>query len=172
MFKRILVATDLEAQSRRALAIAGALARSFGSSLTVVHVVATPVRLPVWAPPRARKDDAQFGELIRKRVELAQQELDKRVLKSRVAPIAKTRCVVKAGNPLDVIVELADRSDVDLIVIGRGARGRLGPIAERVVRLTGRAVLVAPSKGPAVTGTLLYEDPEALRRARPRRRAA
>lgn len=172
MFKRILVGYDLSEQSRRALALAGGLARAFTSQLTVLHVVPMPPVLRRWSTAESARDLERYEVLLRRQLANAQQDLERRAFRAVAAPIGDLRCVVRAGAVPDVLVEVADRIDADLIVVGRGKRGVLGPTPERVVRLAGRAVLVAPVKGRSFAGALLTDDPERDRRGRSRSAAA
>ena len=56
---------------------------------------------------------------------------------------------MRVGKPAEVIAAAADELGADLIVVARGRGGRLGPNTERLVRMAGRTVLVAPVRAPA-----------------------
>jgi nucleotide-binding universal stress UspA family protein len=69
---------------------------------------------------------------------------------SPLYPKLTVRCVVETGHPAEHLVELAHRESVDQIVLGsHGRRGLqrffLGSVAERVLRLADRPVLVVKS---------------------------
>lgn len=144
MFKRILVGYDLSERSRRALAIASGPARAFRSSLTVVHVLALPPVLKRWSASSEPGDLKSYDALLKRQMSSAQADLESRVARLVVTPLLDVRCLVRAGIAPNALVDVADRIDADLIVVGRGKQGMLGPTAERVVRLAGRSVLVAP----------------------------
>ncbi|MEO9185165.1 MAG: universal stress protein [Kofleriaceae bacterium] len=147
MFKRILVGYDLSTQSRRALGMASGLARLFGCSLTVVHVLPLPAVLKRWSSPTAKLDLEQYESVLKHQHEAALHELERDVVRLAATPLLDVHCMVRTGSPPTVLVEVAERINADLVVVGRGKRGVLGPTSERVVRLSGRTVLVTPVSG-------------------------
>jgi nucleotide-binding universal stress UspA family protein len=122
-YRRIIVATDLSAGSRRSFRLAARLAVLFGATVTVLHVVADPA-----AADRARAALARF-------------------IPSELACRAP-RLVVEAGEPCAVILSMARAVDADLVVLS--TRGRdslrdavLGTNAQRVIRHAPCPVLVS-----------------------------
>jgi nucleotide-binding universal stress UspA family protein len=86
--------------------------------------------------------------MVRRLSAAAQTEVERTVRRKGVVAVGEARCVVRVGEAAVELVDVAEREGSDLIVVGRGRGGQLGPVAERLVRMAGRAVLVAPSKGP------------------------
>jgi nucleotide-binding universal stress UspA family protein len=168
MFKKILVATDLTTKSATAMQMALALAASSGATVLVLHAVGLPAELRRWAAPVFRSDLKLYGELLDRQIEAARVTLEKQLGSARRGA-TEIRCVVRGGTPAEVVAEVADESSVDLIVVGRGRHGLLGSTAERIVRMAGRTVLVAPVRPP----TKLRAAARALPpKRRARRRAA
>jgi nucleotide-binding universal stress UspA family protein len=125
--RTILYATDFSAESKYAFPLACALARDYGARLIVVHVNAPPVlgAAEIYVPPPSDSD----LEALRKQL-------------SEVRPsdpgIAVERRLV-IGDPAFEILDEAQESKADLIVMGthgRSGLGRLlmGSVAEAVVR--------------------------------------
>ncbi len=114
-FRTILCAVDLGPQSRRALEWAARIAPEFGARLAVVHAVPA---LEVTAPlSRAARD------------ELAR-------LTHGLVP--EPEVVVESGDPPKAVCRTAERTQADLLVIGRGSAagifGRLRTNAYAIIR--------------------------------------
>ncbi len=131
---RILLATDLSARSDRALARATQLADQTGCALSIVHVVDEE------APDRVR--DAATRQ--------AQAEIGASL--ARIAPALDERCVIEivAGSGARSILEVVERSNVDLLVLGlhrneTAASALIGSTIERSLRLGSAPVLVVKS---------------------------
>ena len=128
---RILVPTDFSESARKATDYALGVARAFGASVTLYHVIEDPV---VYIPalggytPQPR-DFEEFSEA---------------ALANWITPGDAKGVVIEArkwehGHPVSGILNLAKEHEIDLIVLG--ARGRstientlMGSVAERVVR--------------------------------------
>jgi nucleotide-binding universal stress UspA family protein len=129
-FKQILVAIDFSEPSALALEYAQTLARRFGATLVVVHVVEEPFPVASGFSPH---DIAAY------RMRLVEQA--KRKLVRAVATIAGVGIVaeVLVGTTARGIVEAAAAHDIDLIVMGTRGHGAaaatlMGSVAECVVR--------------------------------------
>ena len=130
---KILVPFDFGEPAMHALEYAKELARQFGASLDVVHVVSTPYVLPV-------TDAGLFqlqSDFLRNAVSAAEQEL-KKVAGAGAEP-TRVRATVKTGDPRTGVLEYAAAEEIDLIIMG--TRGRTGPshlifgsVAEHIVR--------------------------------------
>ena len=126
VMKQVLVATDFSDASLAALDYGRALARTFGSTLCVMHVTENAFLRPVAGDPHAH------GAAITRR--LCEQLTDD----DRTALHATTR-LETSDNPAESIVRYASTHGVDVIVLGTHGRGALeqlfvGSVAERVVR--------------------------------------
>lgn len=144
----IVLATDGSPASEDATAWAGALARAFGASVTVVAVA------PSY--PSLQRDPLRRRDLAGTRV--AYKQAEERALRalSEAAGSPALRGVAVAtefdrGNPIRRIVALCKEQKADLVVLGAQGPGRkprftLGSVAEGVKHHAPCAVLLA--KGP------------------------
>ena len=140
MFDRIVCATDGSASADTALAYASRLAREQGAALIVVHVD------EVVAGPRAaflpvNADEADLKEKIKRQV----ADLEASGLKA--SELLATR---HAGGAAQAITDAANDAGADLIVVG--SRGHttltgllLGSVAQRLLHISSRPVLVVPA---------------------------
>jgi universal stress protein E len=127
---RILCATDLTARSDFALRRAVLLAQQTGARLTFVHAV---------DPRRSERQR-------RAQVNRAYVQLLSKVDQAFGSVAAAIDVVVRAGGRLDVIVEVANETNADLVVLAAPQRRRLdsifGTTAERLLRVVKQPVLV------------------------------
>lgn len=147
MIANILVATDFSAAGEMALVYGRALARAYGATLHVLHVVDHVFVGPFGADPSAIEEAALAS------------------LNSRVTDDDRTlshaRAVVElAHRPAKAIVAYSQQADIDLIVTGTHGRSGptrlfLGSVADQVIRTALCPVLtVKPLQKPS-----LAEDP-------------
>jgi nucleotide-binding universal stress UspA family protein len=136
----ILHPTDFSPTADRAGALAGGLANAFSARLELLHALESR---GLWATDEATRE----GVLAARRT-AAQASLERRQGEVGVAARAQVVTGVLAGP---VILEQAQRGNVDLVVMGRDgeAAGRrpMGSVADEVVRFAGCPVLVVPSGG-------------------------
>lgn len=146
-FKRIVVAVDFQEPSVAALEYARSLARTFGSSLSVVHVI----------QPVASEIYVYSTDLVQNWERVAYERL-----RELYPPAERTalqgRAEVRVGYPVDEILTFANERDADLIIVGthgRGALGHLllGSVAERVVRRA-RCPVLTVGQTAAATATV------------------
>jgi nucleotide-binding universal stress UspA family protein len=135
VLKNILVATDFGEAAEVALRYGRELARTFGSSLHLIHVVddvaARVVGFPEYAPSLGRLQ-VEAEAAARTRTEALLSDEDRRVLHAKSV-------VVTSMWPARAILDYARESHVDAIVLGTHGRGKLkqllmGSVAEKVVR--------------------------------------
>lgn len=138
--RHLLVPTDFSAASRKALAYADAFASTFGSKITLIHVIEPMVLPPEYGylPPYSPEDEARQVEAVRK------QLLD---LAAGLDTARQTEVSVRVGRPWHEVVGAVADLGVDLLVLtthGRtGLRHMLmGSVAEKIVRHTHCPVLV------------------------------
>lgn len=140
MIQHVLIAVDGSPSSHHAANQGFGLARQTGAKVTLAFVLESPPVIPVGplsgyvmtSPPRTDAD-----------LEKARAEL-KTLAQNAGVPV-ETR--VELGSPADVLCELADRLNVDLLVIGArglstGTRWLLGSVSDRVVHHAPCPVLV------------------------------
>jgi nucleotide-binding universal stress UspA family protein len=125
LLKQILVPIDFGEASEVALTYGRALARTFGASLHVLHVMENPFLRPTAVDPSVLKAAAatHLGERLSD---------DDRALHA-------TAVLETSDNPAEEIVKYAKAHTIDLVVMGTHGRGTMaqllvGSVAERVVR--------------------------------------
>lgn len=147
-YKTIVCATDFSAASDVAVEHAAALARTFGATLHVVHVVQDAAQQP-WT---VEAYTLNLADLTREWVEEARRSLARVAAASGVQPI--TSCLV--GRPAHEILQYLRDTAADLLVVGSHGHGAfaqllLGSVAERLVRQAGCPVLVARAPAAATS---------------------
>jgi nucleotide-binding universal stress UspA family protein len=143
-FKNILVATDFSEASQRALTVALALTRRYGSELLVVHAIPPAPKGPVPLDPLPRALDRDQIE--------SEQEMHTFVRAVETSGI-RYRTALAHGRVRDVISAAITGQETDLLVLGTHGRGALkklaiGSVAEELLRLADCPVLTV---GPKVT---------------------
>jgi nucleotide-binding universal stress UspA family protein len=133
--KNILVATDFSEPSDAALTYGRALARNFGATLHVVHVVGNVPTLVCGAEAYA----VSMPELQQELEDSARQQLAAILVDNDLPPMLVRQLVITSNAPAAAIVDYATRERIDLIVTGTQGRGGvahllMGSVAERVVR--------------------------------------
>jgi nucleotide-binding universal stress UspA family protein len=136
VLKKILVATDFGAASDAALNYGRELARTFGATLHVLHVVENVI-----SRYGADFAIADFSDAQAQVEKVARQQLNG-LLSDEDREMLHATPVLRVSSAADVaIVTYANEERVDLIVTGTHGRSRgavahflLGSVAERVVR--------------------------------------
>lgn len=137
--RRILVAVDGSEAANHAVVMAARLASQTEAELLVANV-RVPLVYPVetfWVPsPELEKAQREASEaILTKAIALAQE--------SGVAAVA----VRLEGSPAESLAAEAEKQAVDLVVVGSRGRGKvarvlLGSVADRLVHICQRPVLV------------------------------
>lgn len=141
----ILVATDFSADSAAALLWAGRYAQLSGAPLLVLHVIHDPAEAAGFYLRDESDAEKTMSEVAD---EMMVAFLDgAREKYPELKTIGNARPELVAGLPPTRIVEVADREDAELIVIGSRGRSRLsgiliGSVADRVVQLASRPVVI------------------------------
>jgi nucleotide-binding universal stress UspA family protein len=123
---QILVATDFSDASQVALDYGRALARTFGASLHVLHVMENTFLRPTPSDPYVLKAAAV-------------KHLTERITDDDRTQLNAVTTLETSDNPADEIVKFAVGHDIGLIVMGTHGRGTMarllvGSVAEKVVR--------------------------------------
>ena len=145
---RILVCVDSSAFSEVCVRCALALAKTFGSDISVVHVMQPRgERGPHWT------NDVLGWELSRQEARLSLDRLADKISRTTGVRV-ETR--LEQGPPADRIVDLGRELAVDLTVIGsRGAggapRATLGSTAQKVLAMAGSSVFIAHSSSTTLS---------------------
>jgi nucleotide-binding universal stress UspA family protein len=126
LLKQILVATDFSDPSDVALEYGRALARTFGASLHVLHVMENLFLRPVPGDPYVLKAGAA-------------RHLADRITDEDRGALRAVVTLETSDNPAQEIVKYARGHNVDLIVMGTHGRSAIaqllmGSVAEKVVR--------------------------------------
>lgn len=138
LFGKVLVAVDFSDTSRGALRMAVQMARLFSSEIVCLHVIEVPYGAGEAAFIAQNIKERSAAENNRRRKLL-------QLLKEQDYDSASVKVV--AGTPYHEILNEADTTDIDLIVVGgHGHRGvtrfLLGSTSERVIRHSECPVLV------------------------------
>jgi nucleotide-binding universal stress UspA family protein len=133
--KKILVATDFSEPSDAALAYGRELARTFGASLTVLHIVDNILTRAYGVEGVVLSD----RDLQREIETSAQRQMDALLFDEDRRTLGAVGLVMTSNSPSAAIVTYAHDASVDLIVMGTHGRGAIaqllmGSVAERVVR--------------------------------------
>ena len=162
--KKILYATDLSDNARHVFAYAVSLAVKYSASITILHVVhevpaftdrsvANYIEADIWEQIKKRHLEDARQVLIGKRKEhLAIKEIldqfaEKVKSADEVSKFDFDEVLVEIGNPVEVILEVAESRNCDIIVMGKTGQGfieaaLMGSTATRVVRRSKKPVLV------------------------------
>lgn len=158
--QNILVAKDLSKESSNVIRYALELGSKFHAQVHVLHVMPTVdpavlnmVALSMGADKLAKLNKANESELASNTREELHQIIatESALLAEEVVHPPKVE--VHHGEPVPMILGVADRLDVDMIVLGSHSKGRLhyaflGSVAEKILRKTNRTVVIVP---PAVS---------------------
>lgn len=153
---KILVARDLSKESSRVIRYALELGCKFHAQVHVLHVMPTVdssvlnmVALTMGPDNLAKFNAANEAELAEKTREqlhvIIQEENELMECEIEHPPLIE----VHHGDAAPMILAVADRLDVDMIVLGSHSKGKLhyaflGSVAEKILRKTNRAVTIVP----------------------------
>ena len=154
--EKILVAKDLSKESSHVVRYALELARKFHAQVYVLHVmpivdtsVLNMVALTMGADKLAKFNAVNEADLAEKtRVQLhniVAQESELMAEEIIHPPIVE----VHHGDAAPVTLSVADRLDVDMIILGSHSKGKLhyaflGSVSEKILRKTHRTVVIVP----------------------------
>ncbi len=129
----LLVAVDFSPYSEQALCFAGQLAEKLKAQLLVLHVIHDPAEAPGFYAQKGKKK-----KFLRSMEEAAEEMMEEFLLKMRQAypdqvPINTAKPLLVVGTPVTRIVEVAEKKQVSMIIMGSHGR-------------TGLAYLLAGSK--------------------------
>jgi nucleotide-binding universal stress UspA family protein len=146
--QRILCPIDFSEYSRHALDHAVALARWYGSTVTVLHVFST---VPVAAFAPGMPD---FEPIVLTTADRDQLLVDlKRFVEAESAPGVSIDGVIREGDAVGEILSLATDMKADLMVMGTHGRSGferllLGSVTEKLLRKASCPVLTVPRRHP------------------------
>ncbi|MEH6911668.1 MAG: universal stress protein, partial [Oceanicoccus sp.] len=135
-YKKILVAVDISSETEQVLEAASDIAEQNGAEIAILHVAQTPV-----------SPYSQWSDYVVPISEMQLQEALFAQLSELVESAGLSKSLIKIvfGRPIDIIVDQAEQSDTDLIVMGthgrRGLKRLLGSTANGVLHHTNCDVL-------------------------------
>lgn len=132
-FEKILLATDFSDYSEVACEYAVSLARTFNSSLLVLHVINEPVDMRGFYVPHIS------FEQLEQEIEAGAVRMMETFCNENLKEVSAFETSVVAGVPYEEIIRVATEQESSLIIIGTHGRTGLdhlifGSTAERVVR--------------------------------------
>ncbi|MDT8440129.1 MAG: universal stress protein [Desulfuromonadales bacterium] len=154
--KRILVGKDLTAESLGVLRYALELGSKFDAEIHLLHVmpkvdqsVQNMISLVLGADKLAEVDalnESSMAAQTRTQLETILREETER---GDVALSRPPQILVLHGEAAPTILTVADRLDVDMIILGSHSKGKmhyafLGSVAEKILRKTHRTVVIVP----------------------------
>ncbi len=154
--KTILVARDLSKESSRVIQYALELGCKFHAQVHVLHVMPTVdssvlnmVALTMGADNLAKLNAANESELAAKTSEQLHVIIEKEKDLMDEEILHPPKVEVHHGEPASIILEVADRLDADMIILGSHSKGKLhyaflGSVAEKILRKTHRTVTIVP----------------------------
>ena len=158
MIRSVLYATDLGIYAPYVMQHALALARGFNAELYVIHAV-EPFGMFAESVLQSYLDEGALKDLRNKGITAVMASIEQRVLESfrdemkeGQRDLQSIRAVrVRQGDPAEVILDQAQRLEVDLLVVGShagnhgpGAHTPLGRTAARVLQLAKVPVYMVP----------------------------
>jgi len=134
MQKKILLATDGSANSRKALQFAIEMSSRYDAHLNVLHVVSTmeiPLDILEYISAEDIEDPPASVYLEKVGLKILQQS----ERECRTTGCEDVHTAVLRGDPADMIIEFAKENGIDIIILGsRGFRGLKGKLLGSVSR--------------------------------------
>jgi len=158
MFKRLLVPLDGSRFGSRAIRYASEIARQFGGEVVLLQVIPRPTPIPATtgiSPVMESPAGAEIAMQVALLDEKRETTRGKRYLSNKARKIRsqniKSSYQVMVGDPAQSIMEFAKIESIDLVVMtthGKSGikRAILGSVADRVIRDSGKPVLVVRPK--------------------------
>ncbi len=139
--RNILWPTDFSPEAGEALRYADLFARSFGSTVTALHVT------PDFMPAMYQNSLPVQRELLRRQAELKKEAGEKMRAMEKKRGVEFRRILVTEGSPAKKVIEVAEKEKTDLIVMGKHGQSVLekliiGSVANHVLRHSPVPVLV------------------------------
>ncbi|MCK4621811.1 MAG: universal stress protein [Desulfuromonadales bacterium] len=154
--EKILVAKDLSKESSNVIRYALELACKFHAQVHVLHVMPTVdssvlnmVALTMGADKLAKLNAENEAELAQKTREQLHSIIQKETELMEEEIVHPPKVEVHHGDAAPMVLSVADRLNVDMIVLGSHSKGKLhyaflGSVAEKILRKTHRTVVVVP----------------------------
>lgn len=136
MLKKILLATDGSATSRKALAFSVEMATRYDAQLYVLHVIQN-MEVPLEVIEYISAEDINDPPASFYLEKIGQKIIQQSESECKLTGCDNVHTVVLRGDPADTIVDFAKDEKMDIIVLGsrgfRGLKGRLlGSVSRKV----------------------------------------
>ena len=154
--KKILVSKDLSKESSHVVRYALELGCKFHAQDYVLHVMPTVdssvlnmVALTMGADKLAKFNATNEADLAEKTREQLRDIIAKETELMEEGIVHPPKVEVHHGDAAPMILSVADRLDVDMIILGSHSKGKLhyaflGSVAEKILRKTHRTVVIVP----------------------------
>ena len=154
--KNILVARDMSKESSKVIRYALELGCKFHAQVHVLHVMPTVdpavlnyVALSMGADKLAKLNAANESALAKETLEQLHKIIQEETALMDEQVMHPPKIEVHHGEPVPMILSVADRLDVDMIVLGSHSKGRLhyaflGSVSDKVLHKTHRTVVIVP----------------------------
>jgi universal stress protein A len=147
---RILVVSRLTAHCKIAVHYGVSLAKKYGASLYIIHVVHNPFGLEGWNLPPFERD---YGILLQK----SRKDIDDAINSERTKGMA-IKEIIKEGEPTSDILETIKEEKIDLLIMLAHEEGRFehflfGRSNEELVRKMPCSIFLV-KKEPAIFGEI------------------
>ena len=154
--EKILVAKDLSKESSHVVRYALEVACKFHAQIYVLHVMPTVdpsvlnmVALTMGADKLAKFNAVNEAALAEKTREQLHNIIAKEAGLMAEDVLHPPKVEVHHGDAAPMILDVADRLDVDMIILGSHSKGRLhyaflGSVSEKILRKTHRTVVIVP----------------------------
>jgi len=154
--KNILVARDMSKESSKVIRYALELGCKFHAQVHVLHVMPTVdpavlnyVALSMGADKLAKLNAANESALAKETLEQLHKIIQEETALMDEQIVHPPKIEVHHGEPVPMILSVADRLDVDMIVLGSHSKGRLhyaflGSVSDKVLHKTHRTVVIVP----------------------------
>jgi universal stress protein A len=139
--RKILVGVDFSENSKKTLKYAHDFFSDCGIEIHVVHVVNDAIPEGSYIP------HTSIDEMGKDAVKYATEELEKFVPRKVMAGGADVRLVVLKGEPYSTVIEYAEKSGLELIVVGSHGASKLekmllGSVTDKIIRKSPIPILV------------------------------
>jgi nucleotide-binding universal stress UspA family protein len=146
LFEKVLITTDGTDLNRAAVEKGLAVARACGSTLYAVYVIDE-------SSFTGQPSEVFTGDVYEKLYDEGEAAVDR---VRQMAGALRVETHVLSGHPAHAVTKFAAQNGVDLIVVGSQGKGGferfiLGSIAESIIRMADRMVLVVKSGGTSLT---------------------
>ena len=154
--KKILVSKDLSKESSHVVRYALELGCKFHAQVHVLHVMPTVdssvlnmVALTMGADKLAKFNKENEADLAEKTREQLRNIIAKETELMEEVIVHPPKVEVHHGDAAPMILSVADRLDVDMIILGSHSKGKLhyaflGSVAEKILRKTHRTIVIVP----------------------------